>query len=125
MLRVIDVLVVKGKEDRAVEMGATGGAGLRGVHKAYAVEGDPRSSVFSMRLAWRAHYDFGNLIAEITDKSVKFKLEGYGDIPMVHAMMTAGWGLGAARAAGSVNAVLEIGARPWKGEPTFVYEIRV
>jgi hypothetical protein len=78
-----------------------------------------------MRLAWRAHYDFGRLTAELSDDRIRFKVEEYDDIPMVHALMTVGWGIGAARSAGAKGAALEIIARPWQGGAGLEYDIRI
>ena len=124
LMWVADKIVIKGDEARAREMGAAGGVTLRGLHNAYGVQGDPVNSVIAMRHAWRAHYDFATLTAEIPDdKRVVFKLSGYPDVPMVHGVFIASWALAAARFAGSTNAVLEIVERPWRGEPDLVYQV--
>ena len=120
----LDKAVIKGSEQRALELGATGGTALRGAQKAYVKPGDPVNSVFAMRHAWRAHYDFGALTAEVTrDGAVRFTVEDYPDIPMTHALITAGWGVGAARAAGSESASAEIIERPWRSGERYVYKI--
>jgi hypothetical protein len=124
LMNVADKIVIKGDEARAREIGAAGGVTLRGLHNAYAVQGDPLSSVIAMRHAWRAHYDFGVLTAEIPDgKSVLFKLTGYPDVSMVHGVFIASWALAAARFAGSTNATLAVVERPWRGEPALVYQV--
>src|SRR5215218_1416419 len=47
LLRVVDRALIKGNEKRALEVGAAGGAALRGTQKAYVVAGDPKSSVMA------------------------------------------------------------------------------
>ena len=123
LLHVLDVLAIKGHEPRAMEMGAVGGASMRGLLKAYSVPGDPASSVFSMRHAWRAHYDFGRLASERTsDVTVRFTVIDYVDMPMVHGMMTVGWGIAAARAAGATDVRVVLFERPWRGASELSYE---
>jgi hypothetical protein len=126
LLKITDELFLKGNEQAAVEMGALGGINhLQNVHKAIVLSGDPKSSVMAMRHVWRAHDDFGDLTVEIeNDHAVVFALKGYEDIKMVHAMMTAGWGVAAARVAGSEKASVEAIERPWKGASQFRYRIR-
>jgi hypothetical protein len=124
LLRVLDLVVIKGSEQRALDIGAAGGSSMRGIQKAYVVEGDPTSSVAAMRHAWRAHFDFGRLHFEVpNDHSVRFKVEQYLDIPMTHALMTAGWGVAAARAAGARNASATVLTRPWRDEGDLIYTI--
>ena len=78
-----------------------------------------------MRHAWAAIYDFGELSIEHDDEhSVGFRIDGYEDLAMPHAMMTAGWGLAAARIGGAAQASTEILERPWKGSASFRYVIR-
>ncbi|MET0342383.1 MAG: hypothetical protein ABW252_15370 [Polyangiales bacterium] len=126
LLAVLDRLVVKGSERRALELGAAGGVAMRGVKKTYLVPGDPRQSVIAMRHAWRTHYDFGVVSYEDGEDDVQFRIDGYPDIPMVHALMTAGWGISAARAAGSETSLARIVERPWRdGARDFVYRIRL
>lgn len=124
LLQVMDGLVLRGDERRTMEMGVAGGAALRGVTKTYGIEGDPRSSVLAMRHAWRAHYDFGLLTAEALDaNTVVFELQKYPDLSLVHGLLTAGWGVAAARTAGAVHAALEVKERPWMGAASFIYKI--
>ena len=124
LLAGLDKAVFKGSEQRALELGATRGTALRGAQNAYVKPGDPLNSVLAMRHAWRAHYDFGALTAEITSEgAVMFTVEDYPDIPMTHALITAGWGVGAARAAGSQSASAEIVERPWRSGERYVYKI--
>lgn len=126
LMKVVDKIVIKGDEVRAREIGAAGGVILRGLQNAYAVRGEPLTSVVAMRHAWRAHYDFAVLTAEMPDdKRVVFKLSGYPDVPMVHGVFIASWALAAARVAGGTNAVLEIVERPWRGDPDLVYQVIV
>jgi hypothetical protein len=124
LLRAVDRAVIKGSERRALEMGAAGGATMRGIQKAYVVPGDPKSSVMAMRHAWRAHFSFGRLVLEVKDgHTLLFRVEEYPDIPMLHALMTAGWGVAAARAAGAQDARATVLARPWLGEGDLAYTI--
>ena len=123
LLHVFDVIAVKGDEQRAMEMGAVGGTPMRGLLKAYSVPGDPVGSVFSMRNAWRAHYDFGRLTSERTsDATVRFTVSEYLDMPMIHGMMTVGWGVAAARAAGAADLRVVVFERPWRGASELSYE---
>jgi hypothetical protein len=124
LLGVLDRVVVKGSELRALEIGAAGGSSMRGIQKAYVVAGDPKSSVIAMRHAWRAHFDFGRLHFDVQDDhAVRFKVEQYPDITMTHALLTAGWGVAAARAAGALNASATVLTRPWRGEGDLLYTI--
>lgn len=124
LLRVLDELVVRGDESRALEMGAAGGSTFEGVLKTYVTPGDPRSSVLAMRHGFRAHYNFGTLTAEeVSPGKVHFRLKGYDDLPMPFALMMAGWALGAARRAGSKTARVEVLDRPWRGAASFVYVV--
>lgn len=124
LLRLVDRLVVKGSESRALDLGATGGAALRGILKAYVVLGDAHNSVLAMRHAWRAHFNFGRLAFELPGgNAVLFRLEQFDDMPMVHALMTAGWGVAAARAAGARDASATVLARPWLREGDFTYRV--
>lgn len=123
LLRVLDRIVVHGDELRALAIGAAGGSAMRGLHKTYVVPGDAKGGVLAMRHGWRAHYDFGVLTADPLDAGVHFALSGYPDMPMIHGLMTAGWGLAAARAAGSTSAVAEIVDRPWVGGDKLTYKI--
>lgn len=116
LLSALDEIALHGDEQRALDMGAAGGTVMRGLHKTYAVAGDPKSSVVAMRHAWRAHYDFGRLSCEpLSDRAVQFTVDSYPDMPMVHGMMTVGWGLAAARAGGSPTATATVVERPWTG----------
>lgn len=125
ILAALDDRLWHGSEERALELGAGGGAAMRGLQKTYGQEG-PLSSVLAMRHAWRAHYDFGVLSAETpNDSMVRFTVDGYPDMPMTHGMMTAGWGLAAARMAGASSARAEILERPWLGAKRFVYQVRL
>jgi hypothetical protein len=126
LFAVVDALVLRGDEARALEMGAAGGAvALTGQAKMYLQPGDPRASVVAMRHAWRARHDFGELEGHLDgDHAVRFRLTGYDDLTMPHAMTTAGWGVAAARAAGSTVASADILERPWRGDPCFMYRIR-
>lgn len=122
LLGVMDRTVIKGSETRALELGAAGGAAMKGAHKAYVVAGDAKSSVIAMRHAWRTHFNFGRLVFEVPNaNNVLFRIVEYPDIPMAHGLMTAGWGLAAARAAGAVDASVEVLARPWLGGGDFAY----
>jgi hypothetical protein len=124
LLGILDRIVIKGSEQRALEIGAAGGSSMRGIQKAYVVPGDPKSSVVAMRHAWRAHFDFGRLTFEVPDDhTVRFKIEQYPDMTMTHALLTAGWGVAAARAAGAQDASATVLARPWRGEGDFTYTI--
>lgn len=124
LLSAVGRIAVRGDERRALEMGAAGGAAMRGVQKAYGVVGDPRASIIAMRHAWRAHYDFGRLTCESrADGAVLFAVEDYPDMPMVHGLMTAGWGIAAARAAGASHVDVTILERPWDGAPRLSYNI--
>lgn len=124
LLRAVERVLVKGSESRALELGAAGGSTMRGTKKAYVVDGDPKSSVMAMRHAWRAHYSFGRLSCEaLGDNVVQFKIEQYPDIPMSHGLMTAGWGVAAARAAGAQQVSADVLTRPWRGEGDFSYTI--
>ena len=125
LLRVTDQVFVKGNENTALEMGIAAGLNhFNGAHAAYISTGDPQASVMSMRHAWRAHADFGDLTAEAVDNTtVVFTLKNYRDIPMTHAMMTAGWGVAAARFAGAKKSRAEVIDRPWKGAPQSRYQI--
>lgn len=124
LLRAIDRIAIHGDEGRAIEIGAQGGASMRGLQKAYIVPGDPQISVLAMRHAWRAHYDFGVLSAEaVGTDAVQFVLSGYPDIPMSHALMMAGWGVAAARAAGLTSVMVEVGERPWQGSNNYTYKV--
>lgn len=126
LLHALDALVLKGDEQRAMELGALGGASMRGLQKAYVVVGDPLSSVAAMRHAWRAHYDFGRLSCDTTNEAVvRFTVSGYPDMTMVHGMMTVGWGVAAARAAGAAAVRAEILERPWRGATTLTYDVQV
>ena len=78
----------------------------------------------AMRHGWPAHYDFGLLTAaEVGERDVHFRLTGYPDVPMIHALGIAGWALGAARAAGSKRASVDILERPWRGEDVLAYVV--
>ena len=124
LLQALDLLVIHGDEQRAMEMGALGGASMRGLLKAYTVPGDAPSSVLSMRHAWRAHYDFGRLTSELTgDATVRFTVTDYLDMPMIHGLMTVGWGVAAARAAGANDVHPVLFDRPWRGAEKLMYEI--
>lgn len=122
LLATLDPLVLRNDETRTLEMGAAGGSTLRGVFKAYVVEGDALSSVLAMRHSWRSQCDFGVLsVSAVDDKTVLFQIDDYPDMPMVHGLMTAGWGLGAARAAGAHGARCVVLDRPWDGARCFRY----
>jgi hypothetical protein len=125
LLDAVDKALLKGNEAAAIEMGAAGGMiQIPLIYSAMLIKGDPKSSVMSMRHMWRSHDDFGELTAEIEgDNAVVFTLTGYEDIGMVHGMMTAGWGVAAARIADSKHASVEVMERPWKGAPRFHYRI--
>lgn len=126
LLKITDKTFLKGNESNAMEMGAVSGMNqLRSVHKAYVKSGDPTGSVIAMRHSWRSSANFGDLGADIEDDhSVVFILRGYDDLGMIHGMMIAGWGVAAARLAGSPNANAELIDRPWKGASRFCYRIR-
>lgn len=125
LLNATDQIYIKGSENTALEMGVAAGLNhLNGAHTAYTSSGDPQASVLSMRHAWRAHADFGDLSAEAVDPdTVVFTLKNYKDGKMVHSMMTAGWGIAAARFTGAKSSRAEIVERPWKGDPQFRYRI--
>jgi hypothetical protein len=126
ILGALDRAVLRGNEQRTLEMGAAGGAAMRGLQHAYVVEREPLNSVLAMRHAWRAHYNFGALSAEATgDATVTFTVTGYPDMPMSHGLLTAGWGLAAARVAGSPAARVEVLERPWQGAKQYVYKVHV
>jgi len=125
LLEVVDGIALFGKERRALNMGMAGGAAMRGVLKAYGVHGDPVNTVLAMRHAWSAHYDFGRLRAEaVGERAVRFTVQDYPDNPMPHALMTAGWGVAAARSAGADDAHAEVLDRPWLDASEFIYVIR-
>jgi hypothetical protein len=116
LLARLDDAVIRGSEERALQMGIAGGPAMRGLQKAYGVQGDPKSSVIAMRHAWRAHYDFGRLTCEaLSDAAVEFVVEQYLDMPMGHGMMTAGWAISAAHAGGAPDATVVVHERPWQG----------
>jgi hypothetical protein len=125
LLAKLDEVVLRGEEQRALQMGAAGGAAMRGLQKAYGVPGDPKNSVFAMRHAWRAHYDFGRLICNTTSDAVEFIVEQYPDMPMPHGMMTAGWAIAAARAGGASGATVTIHERPWQGASRLRFSVDV
>ncbi|MDB4984997.1 MAG: hypothetical protein JWN04_175 [Myxococcaceae bacterium] len=125
LLQVVDKLVLRSDEGRAMEMGVVGGTvALQGPAKLYLQPNDPRATVVAMRHAWRARHDFADLVASMDgDRAVRFTLSDYPDISMVHALTTAGWGIAAARAAGSTLASLDVLERPWRGASSFCYRI--
>jgi hypothetical protein len=125
LLAGLNEVVIRGEEQRALEIGSVGGAAMRGLQKAYGVQGDPKSSVIAMRHAWRAYYDFGRLTCDATsDSTVEFSVEDYVDMSMAHGMITAGWSVAAARAAGSRSVGVTVLDRPWKGAPKFRFVVR-
>ena len=126
LLQFTDALYLKGNELRTLEFAAAGGVqNLRTVYKAYTKEGDAHGSVMAMRHAWGAMYDFAELSVEFDDAhTVQFKLAEYEGLAMSHALMTAGWGLAAARVAGCADAKVEIIDRPWRGSVSYRYQVR-
>lgn len=128
-LEIIDVLdrvVLKGSEQAALEMGAVSGEKLmRTSYSSYIRSGEALECVMAMRHLWSGHYNFGAMTATLDapGESVTFTLTDYEDISMAHALMTAGWGIAAARAAGAPRATLQVLERPWKGDSRFCYRI--
>jgi len=126
LLGAVEQTLVRGDETRALELGAQSVATMRGVHKAYAVAGDPLASVIAMRLAWRAHYNFGRIQCEQRGAStVRYELVDYPDLPMILGLTTVGWGVAAARVTGSADARAEVLERPWRGANRLLYDIHV
>jgi hypothetical protein len=127
LLKVTDLVLIKGSEKKALELGAAAGmVQLSAVHKNIITTRDPGASVRATRHVWRAHYDFGEMtVASQDDKTVIFKLTGFPDITMVLGMMTVGWAVAAARIAGSQNESADVLERPWDGSSRLVYTIHV
>lgn len=124
LLRWLDQIAIQDDEARALTLGAQGGALMRGLQKAYGVSGDPKSSIVAMRHAWRAHYDFGRLTYDAERPgAVEFSIDEYTDMPMTHGLLTAGWGVAAARAGGATDVKVTVIERPWRGAPRFRYVI--
>ena len=125
LLQVTYEQILRSDEQSAYEMGLRGGrAQLLSVHKFYVAPGDPQATLLALRHPWRSMFNFGSLTAEAdTARSVVFTLQGYADVPVVHAAMIVGWGAAGGQLAGAPNARGNIVARPWKGDPYFRYRI--
>ena len=108
-----------------MEMGAAGATEqLQSIYKAYLKAGDAKESVYALRHAWRAQYDFGQLAADALDaSSVLFTLSDYEGVGMVHGMMIVGWGVAAARVCGCTGARADVLERPWRGGERLRYRI--
>jgi len=111
--------------EHALKAGIVGGLNsLQGIHRGFVTEGDPATSLYAMRHVWKTMFNFGDLVAKVVgDRSVRFILSDYPDIPEAHAMLLIGWDIAAAQLAGArdVNCTLE--QRPWQGDPELVYLI--
>jgi hypothetical protein len=126
LLEMTYVVLLKRNEQYAMEMGIAGGMNqLKGAHKVYLVDGNPKESAMAMRHTWRAHFDFGEVTAEVeNDHAVALTLKGYSDVVPVHANLIAGFAVAAARLTGSPNASGEVFERPWNGAPYLRYRVR-
>jgi hypothetical protein len=103
--------------DNAIAMGLAGGKEIwTTAHRGVVGERDSIGALRSMGPAWHAYFDFGSLDVEIVDeRTARFTVKGYPDVPVSHGMTIAGWHLAAAHVTGHPKAKVEVLARPWDG----------
>jgi hypothetical protein len=112
-------------EERARDAGlAAGRHALSTVHRQFVKIGDPVESLLAIRHTWRAYYDFAELRAERAGPgSVRFSVEQYPDMPLIHGLMIAGWHVAGALEGGATDASTMILEAPWRGDGRFVHMV--
>jgi len=125
LMRVFYRHLLGSNPENALQAGIVGGlAAFEDNHRAFVVNGDPAASLYAMRHIWGTMLNFGELQAELVgEKSVRFTLTGYPDVPEVHGMLIVGWGIAAAQLSGAKDVTYSIERRPWQGDPSLVYLI--
>lgn len=125
IMRLFYRLLLASNPENALNAGIVGGlASLEDAHRAFVVKGDPTASLYAMRHVWGTLFNFGELDAKVVDeKSVRFTVIDYPDVPEVHAMMIIGWDIASAQLAGAKDVTYVIEKRPWQGDPNLVYLI--
>jgi hypothetical protein len=127
LLNVIFKEVLASNDEYALRAGiAAGKISLTTIHQAFIQEGDPISSLMSMRHIWRSYFDFGiHKTEKISDRSVRFTLADFPDMLPVQGMMAIGWDIAAAEVAGAKDVKHEISEAPWRGNSQLTYLISV
>ena len=88
-------------------------------HRGVVGERDTARALFAMGPAWQTYFDFGSLAVEpVGQRAMRFRVQGYADVPVCHGMTIAGWHLAAAQVTGRPDATVEVLQRPWEGKAT-------
>jgi len=126
LLELAHERVLNGSDDMTVMLGVAGATNVMGsVHAAYVSKEGIDRAARRFERGWASYFDFGSVKVTHSGGVVRFTIQGYPDIPRIHALTTLGWLRATFTLVGLEPVRSVIVAAPWAGADELVYELQV